>query len=496
MIQTLKTLLLENKGPRQTILKNLFWLTSGQFATRLIRAGFIIYAARLMGAAQYGVFSYALGVAAFLSIFADIGINTILTREVARGGSHEARYFSTAWWIKAALTAAAALLVIVAWPMFSPVGNATLMMIVALLIISDGVRDFLAAFFRGRERMELDALIAVATNAAIAAGGVAVLLYVSRGAYALTLTYAAGAAFGALVALALLRKRIAQLLRAFDWRLVRPLIAASWPVAILGTFGAFMLSTDTIMIGWLRSETEIGYYAASQRIVHLLYVVPLILSSALFPRLSRIVGGNEKKTSNRFIENGLSCAFLLAIPIAVGGAVLGDPIVKFVYGAQYAPAILSFKILVSSVIFVFPGMLLTDVALAHNRQKTLSTLGICAATANIILNALLIPLYGIAGSALGTLIVACFYHAASWRLIRRMHNVQLGRRVIKMAGAGLAMGAYAYILNLAGGNILLNVLSSGMFYMLLLHLLKEQTLSTALEVIGAGRKAAGATARV
>ena len=75
----LKKILLNNSSPRQTIIKNIFWLFSGQTIGRLLRALLLIYAARLLGAESWGAFSYALSIAAFLSIFADLGINGIMT---------------------------------------------------------------------------------------------------------------------------------------------------------------------------------------------------------------------------------------------------------------------------------------------------------------------------------------------------------------------------------------------------------------------------------
>ena len=100
IIKRLKSLLFENKGLRQTITKNVFWLSISQFGSRLIRAVIIIYAARALGTAEYGVFSYLLGLAGFFTIFGDIGINQIITREMAKKPERQSIYFSTAFWMK------------------------------------------------------------------------------------------------------------------------------------------------------------------------------------------------------------------------------------------------------------------------------------------------------------------------------------------------------------------------------------------------------------
>ncbi|MEK7590294.1 MAG: oligosaccharide flippase family protein, partial [Patescibacteria group bacterium] len=80
MFLKIKNWLFSNQTISQTIAKNTFWLFSGQMIGRLLRAAIVIYAARVLGAASWGAFSYALGIAAFLTIFSDIGINALITK--------------------------------------------------------------------------------------------------------------------------------------------------------------------------------------------------------------------------------------------------------------------------------------------------------------------------------------------------------------------------------------------------------------------------------
>ena len=76
-------LLLENQTIKQTILKNTFWLFIGQVMGRILRGFLVIYSARVLGAADWGIFSYAIGLVAFLTIFTDLGINALITKNTA-----------------------------------------------------------------------------------------------------------------------------------------------------------------------------------------------------------------------------------------------------------------------------------------------------------------------------------------------------------------------------------------------------------------------------
>jgi len=84
MFQKIKSWLLENRNFRQTIMKNTFWLTVSNVLGRVIKAVLIIFAARILGVASYGIFSYALSLAAFFTIFSDIGLGPILTKKTAK----------------------------------------------------------------------------------------------------------------------------------------------------------------------------------------------------------------------------------------------------------------------------------------------------------------------------------------------------------------------------------------------------------------------------
>jgi len=73
------------------VAKNTFWLTVSNFGGRLIKAVIIIYAARALGTDGYGVFSYAMTLAGFLSLFVDPGVNGILIRDAGKAGEEERR---------------------------------------------------------------------------------------------------------------------------------------------------------------------------------------------------------------------------------------------------------------------------------------------------------------------------------------------------------------------------------------------------------------------
>src|SRR5262249_31095325 len=125
MFQRIKSFLFENKSAKQTVAKNTVWLSISNFGGRLLKAIVIIYGARVLGAAGYGTYSYAVTLAGFFTIFIDPGINYVLVRDGAKGSDDERRVlFSTMLAMKAAVIAVSVGVVIWIAPWFSTLPGA------------------------------------------------------------------------------------------------------------------------------------------------------------------------------------------------------------------------------------------------------------------------------------------------------------------------------------------------------------------------------------
>src|SRR4030042_361722 len=88
----IKTILFENVTIKQTILKNTFWLAIAGGADRLLTFFLFVYVARILGPLEYGKFAFAMSFIAFFSIFSDLGLVQIITRELSRQKETEKEY--------------------------------------------------------------------------------------------------------------------------------------------------------------------------------------------------------------------------------------------------------------------------------------------------------------------------------------------------------------------------------------------------------------------
>src|SRR3989338_2855621 len=471
------------------IAKNTFWLFGGQIIGRLLRATIIIYSARVLGASSWGAFSYALSLAAFLIIFSDFGINALLTRESVKSPELRRKYLSTAFFIKSSVIIALISLVLLFGDKLTNLPEAIVLMpIVAIILAFDSLRDLATAMARSLNKMHIEAAVNVFTNLSIAVIGF-YLLTQNQTALSLTWSYAIGTGLGLLLAVYLLREYFTDIFKNFDKSLVKVIVTSAWPFGLLGLMGVIMINTDILMLGWLTSAEETGLYSAAQKPIQLLYVAPSLLAAAFFPTLTRLA----KETGDGFrnvFEKGLAATYIVAIPLTIGGVILSAPIVKLLYGVAYMDSATSFSILAASMLVVFPATLIANGIFAHEKQKNLIGYVVLGVLGNIFFNLLFIPVWGIEGSALSTLINQIIINIYLWQQFNKVSPFSMLTHLKKMAVAGIIMGFVIFMLNSFATPVLINILLGGLVYILSLRLLKEPTLSIFKKILRGPTKAA------
>ena len=396
-------LLCSNRTLGQTVAKNTFWLGVSQLASRLLRAIVVIYAARWLGANGYGVFSYALAIAGFLSLFSDIGVNWILVRESARHPDSRSKYIATTFFAKTALLSVALLLLLFAAPFLVKIEGAKLLLpVVALLFFSDGLREFGFALIRSLEQMETEAGINVFTNAATVTISL-VALWHYRTPYSLALAYTIASLLGTLLTAGLLRSHLSGLVNNFQRQLVAPMLRAIWPFAAMNLLWSIFMYTDVLMLGWLSTATKVGLYSAAQRPVQLLLVLPMTVAASLLPALSRFAHQADSRFKS-LIERGLALVMLMALPLAGGGVVIAHQLITLLYGAEYGPSIQIFRVLSLSFLITFPILVINNAVFAREWQARFLPNMLAGALSNVVLNWILIPHWGGLGAAAATVV--------------------------------------------------------------------------------------------
>lgn len=483
LIKKIKSFLFKNTSTKQTVVKNTIWASVSNFGGRIIKAVIVIYAARVLGTAGWGVFSYAVTLAGFLTLFVDSGVNSIFMREITKSSEEEQKkIFSTTFVIKACLLVAGVILVLFVAPFFSTLpGAKALLPLVALIITFDTVREFFSSFIRAKEKMEWEAGIFLLTNVAVVVFGF-IFLSLKQNVASFAWGYVAGTAIGGLAATFVMRHHLKKIFSSFSARLIKPIITSAWPFAITGALGMLLTNTDVLIISWMRTASEVGIYSAAARIVQILYIVPTILQVSMLPLFSRLAHRDDAKFRAGF-ERTVGLIFLISVPLALGGAILGTQIMTLIFGTAYTSGGLTFKILMLTMLVDYPVTIIGTAIFAYNRQKGLIIASLIGGVGNVIFDLILIPRFGITGSAVATLIAQFASNWYLWHMMKKINYFEVIPRLGKIILSGIGMAMTVAILFLLHVNVIVNITIGAAIYLGLLVFLREPLLLEAKRII-------------
>lgn len=398
----IKSLLFDHKSVKQTIFKNTFWLTISEGVSRVATLILFVYIARILGATEYGKFSYAIAIVGLFSILPGFISPEIITRELSQDKEKEKEY-SDIFSLKILLGFGSIILLFICSFFVSndPVIRKAIW-ILAIYNFLNGFYEFFFAFLRARQRMEYES-IAKILDAILTAGFGFFVIFKFPSVENLSYAYLFETILVFAVILVFFHFKFQRLSFGWNKKVWGKIFSLSWPMALVGIVVTVYNQIDSVMMGFFGQLTENGWYNAALKIVRIALLPVALLSQSFYPVLSKFFKESKEKLQEIW-EYQTVIMILIAIPLTVGGIVLAPKIINFFYGQAYDPAILAFQILIvmSGIIFLYDTF--RQILIISNHQKTLFAVVVAGAVANIILNWILIPKFTLYGAATATVL--------------------------------------------------------------------------------------------
>ncbi len=473
-MEKIKKFLFSNITTRQTIIKNTFWIGISVTASKIIRSIVIIYAARILGADHYGLFTYTLSLAAIFSIFSDIGLSGLLTRELSK--KDDLKFTSTAFVIKLSLIIFASLLIFLVGPEITKFEEAKqLMGTVAILIAFDSLRGFIYSVARAKNKMQIEAGLEVLTEVLITTSCL-IMLFNNPSALSLATGYMIGGGLGLIISFIFLKKYFSGIYKNFEVTNVNKIISSAAPFALMGIFGVLMTNIDSVILGFFGDAKSLGLYGASQRPISLLYLIPGFLYTSLFPIMSKLAGQEAKDNISLLIKKSVSLSMGIALPLVFGGIILAYPIISVAFGQEFVGSVTTFQILLLTLIPIFPGMVLSNIIFAENKQKIFIKSSLIGAITNVTLDIIFIPILGIVGSAIATVVAQILTNGIILNEVNKNYKIDILKNIKKMFISVLIMSIFVLILKYFMVPLLIIIPLSALIYTGFLFLFKEELL--------------------
>ena len=387
----------------QKIISNINWL----FFDKVLRMGvglFVgVWVARYLGPEKFGIINYSLALAGLFGAFAGLGLDSIIIRDIVKSPSEKNSLLGTAFILKVFASTLSFLLCAI---LIHFLKNDFLIRI-SVIIIAAGMMfqslDIIRFWFESQIKSKY---VVIAQNSAfLIVASVKVFLIVTKMPFIFFIWAILGeiilSSFGFLVCYRLTGESV------FKWNFklntARKLLTDSWPLMLTGFAIFIYMRIDQIMLAQMLGEHSVGIYSAAVKISEVWYFIPMIAATSLYPRFIELYN-LDKKNYLRKLLKVMSLFFWFSLIIAFIFLFFSTQIISILFGVEYLAAAPVLSIHIFAGIIVSMGVIFSHRYVLKNQQK-LSLYGtIIGAISNIILNLMLIPMYGAKGAAIATLI--------------------------------------------------------------------------------------------
>ena len=184
---------------------------------------------------------------------------------------------------------------------------------------------------------------------------------------------------------------------------------------------------DTILVGAMMNPAAVGFYTLAAQIADICVVPAEALGFTISPTLGEQEAGGNQGRAARIYESSFEYVLLLYVPAAAGMVLVAEPAVLTIFGEAYAGAIPALQVfgvfVVARGVHKVTGDGLDYLGLARVRAVARGV----SATANLGLTVLLIPVYGVVGAAIATVITYSAYTAVNVFYIHRALDLDVPR---------------------------------------------------------------------
>ena len=381
--------------------------TSWLFLERIIRilVSFVvtIFVVRYLGPKEFGLYSYVLSFFWLFASFSSLGLESISTRETIKNPDQIDEINGTVFFLRLGGGVLAIFMIALTLLLTGEETNTAI-----LILILSGSFLFLSFtpieyYFRGIVKGKYNV---IALSASVIISSVLKVIFILQKAPLVYFVIAALTEYAVLAAGLILVYHYNKL-SIFNWKYSKKfgssLLKDSWPLALSGIVVMVYMRIDQIMIKNMMSEEAVGYYSAAVRICEAWYFIPVTLCNAIFPAIV-----NAKNVSTEFYNNRMQKLYdlltWLAIGIAVPVTIFSDQIIQLLFGNEFSSAAPVLTIYIWAGVAVFLGVASSQYLINENLTKLSFIRTLIGMILNVVLNLILIPLYGIIGSAVATLI--------------------------------------------------------------------------------------------
>jgi len=430
----------------QRVAKNTGIVIGGEIICKIIALFTVIYLARYLHPVEFGKYSFVFAYLAFFGELTDLGLKSILVREMSRDKTTAPILIGNAYSLKLLLTTLAiSLAVIIITLMAYPSDTTTYVYIAAFTLLFISFSDLYLTVFQANLRMEYSMISRIIYRIFFA-----ILI--------LWIIFAHGSLIQIMVAMVLSEAVKALINYLFSRKFVKPqfnidfklwkyFLKESLPLALSGFTWVVYHQTDIIMLSMMQGDASVGIYSAAHRLLEPLGFITTALMVSVFPLMSTYFINSKEKLIKSY-KLSIKYLLIITLPIAIGITFIADKIILLIYGTSFAGSTTALQIIIWALVFLSVNSVLINLLVSINKQKLNTVSTVVCAIANVVLNLILIPVLSYNGAAIATvatnavLFVACYYFVS-----KHLQAIPIHKMLLKPIISGIIMGTFLCCFN-------------------------------------------------
>ena len=382
---------------KNRIVQNAKWIVFGRIVQALIQFAIGMLSARYLGPSNYGILNYAASVAAFALPVAQLGMRSTLVQEYVVDPEKEGEILGTSC-VFCLVSALLCLIGVNSFVLLANRGETEVILVCGLYSIGLLLRtaELLHCWFQAKLLSKYSSLASLAAYLVLA-GYRLYLLVTQKNIYWFAVAHSIEYCVLGVLLLITYRKNGGRRL-SFSFELGKKILSKSKYYILAELMVTAFQNTDHIMLQLMAGDTFNGYYTAAVTCTG----VASFAYSAVLDSARPVILESRLKSKEAFERNvsALYCVLIyLSLAQGVVFTLLAEPIIWIIYGEAYLAAVPVLRINVWLLAFSHMGSARNIWILAEEKHNILWVINLCGVIANVLLNAVMIPLWGASGAA-------------------------------------------------------------------------------------------------
>ena len=381
---------------------NAGWLIGGKVFQMLISLVVGVITARYLGPSNYGLIGYGTAYVTFFSAFCTLGLNSVIIKDFVDHKDEQGEAIGSAI-VMRLVSSVLSSLMIIGFVSIIDRNEPTTIAVVALCSVGTifHVFETFNFWFQSQYKSKVTS-IATLTAYIITSVYKIILLMIGKDvrwfAFSTSVDYIVVAVFLYVA----YRKFHGKKLK-FSIKKSKSLLKISYNYILSTMMVAIYGQTDKLLLKQLCDDSSVGYFTTATTVCAMWVFVLQAIIDSVYPTILNLKGKDQLQyeRKNRQLY---AIVFYVSCLVSVGFLVLGDFVIKILYGEAYMPAAGILKVVSWYTAFSYLGVARNAWIVSEGKQKYLKYIYGAAAILNVVMNLILIPVMGTIGAATATLI--------------------------------------------------------------------------------------------